>query len=112
MPTLLQTSSAVVARAGATTAGEALLCSCPIIFNALGLIMPQEVPTWRYFEQRGIGFIASHVARFRSVVERWLDCPEEFAEVRRRMKKVRDETTPQAALELLLGKEPSPNNVN
>jgi processive 1,2-diacylglycerol beta-glucosyltransferase len=104
MPKLLQVSSAVVARAGATTAGEALLCNCLIIFNAIGLIMPQELPTWRYFRKHGIGFAAFRAAQVRQIVEQWIDHPTEVAELRRRMQGVRGMTTPESALEQLLGR--------
>jgi processive 1,2-diacylglycerol beta-glucosyltransferase len=104
MPKLLQVSSAVVARAGATTAGEALLCNCPIIFNAIGLIMPQELPTWRYFRKHGIGFTAFRAAQVRQIVEQWIDRPAEHAGLRQRMQSVRCMTTPESALERLLGR--------
>jgi processive 1,2-diacylglycerol beta-glucosyltransferase len=106
MPRLLQVSSAVVARGGATTAGEALLTGCPMIFNCLGGIMPQEIPTWRYFENRGIGFAATRPAAVARVVQNWLDQPTVFAPLRDRMAHIRDATNPQAALELLLGPAP------
>ena len=35
--------------------GEILLRGCPVVFNAMGGIMPQEMPTWRYFHGRKIG---------------------------------------------------------
>lgn len=104
MPKLLQVSSAVVARAGATTAGEALLCNCPMIFNAIGLIMPQELPTWRYFRQHDIGFAAFYAAQVRRIVEQWIDRPAEVAGLRRRMQSVRCLTTPESALKRLLGR--------
>ena len=103
MPKLMQVSSAIVARAGATTAGEALLCSCPLIFNAIGLMMPQELPTWRYFRKHGIGHAAFRPAQIRHIVERWIDHPVELAGLRQRMQSVRDMTTPEKVLELLLG---------
>jgi processive 1,2-diacylglycerol beta-glucosyltransferase len=103
MPRLLQASSAVVARGGATTAGEALLCGCPMIFNGLGGTMPQELPTWRYFEKRGLGFAASSPAAIRSVVKNWLEQPASHAQLRDRIAHVRDTTTPQKALAQLLG---------
>jgi processive 1,2-diacylglycerol beta-glucosyltransferase len=102
MPGLLRAVSAVVARAGATTAGEALLCGCPVIFNGLGGMMPQELPTWRYFRTRGIGFAALTAAGVRDHIVRWLERPGELAAIRERMARVRDGTTPQAALEKLL----------
>jgi len=103
MPKLLRSASAVVARGGATTAGEALLCGCPMIFNGFGGMMPQEMPTWRYFCQRGMGFSAWTGNQIRAHVARWLDAPDDYAEVVERMKAARDDTTPRASLGKLLG---------
>jgi processive 1,2-diacylglycerol beta-glucosyltransferase len=105
MPKLMQVSSAIVARGGATTAGEALICNCPMIFNAIGLIMPQELPTWRYFRKHNIGFAAFRAAQIRRIVERWLSRPADYAELRQRMQGVRCLITPESALEKLLGKK-------
>ena len=102
MPALLRLASAVVARAGATTAGEALLGGCPVIFNGLGGMMPQELPTWRWFRARGIGVVAFTAAGVRDRVVRWLERPAEWSAIRERMDRLRDGTTPQAALEKLL----------
>jgi processive 1,2-diacylglycerol beta-glucosyltransferase len=102
MPMLLGVCSAVVARGGATTGGEALLRNCPVIFNGLGLMMPQELPTWRYYRSHGIGSRVFRSGGVRPILERWLDHPEEYAKLRARMLELRDTTTPQAALELLL----------
>lgn len=103
MPRLLQVSSAVLARAGATTAGEALLCQCPIIFNGLGGMMPQELPAWRYFERRGIGSAIYRASAIQPIIARWLDQPEVLTQIRSRMNQIRDTTVPRQALELLLG---------
>jgi processive 1,2-diacylglycerol beta-glucosyltransferase len=102
MPQLLRAVTAVVARAGATTAGETLLCGCPVIFNGLGGMMPQELPTWRYFRKRGIGFAALTAGGVLDHVVRWLERPGELAAVRERLARIRDDRTPQAALEKLL----------
>jgi processive 1,2-diacylglycerol beta-glucosyltransferase len=102
MPALLRLAAAVVARAGATTAGEALLCGCPVIFNGLGGMMPQELPTWRWFRARGLGVAAFTAGGVRDRVVRWLERPNELAEVRERLARLRDGTTPQPALEMLL----------
>jgi len=103
MPALLRLASAVVARAVATTAGEALLCGCPVIFNGLGGMMPQELPTLRWFRTRGIGVAAFTGGGVHGQVVRWLERPDELAAVSERMARVRDIATPQAPLEMLLG---------
>jgi processive 1,2-diacylglycerol beta-glucosyltransferase len=103
MPMLYQVCSAVVARAGATTAGEALLCGCPVIFNALGGWMPQEIPTWRYFRDGGVGTRVRRPDELTSVVGEWIRRPELYTALRSRMAGLRDGRTPEAALRWLLG---------
>ena len=103
MPSLLRTASAVVARAGATTAGEALLCGCPVIFNALGGMMPQEIPTWRYFKARNVGSVVYRPGAITGILRRWLDHPAEYAALRERLKPLRHDVTPETALRCLLG---------
>jgi processive 1,2-diacylglycerol beta-glucosyltransferase len=102
MPQLLRSVTAVVARAEATTAGESLLCGCPVIFNGLGGMTPHELPTWRYFRRRGIGFAALTAGGVRDHVVRWLERPGELAALRERLARIKNNTTPQAALEKLL----------
>ena len=102
MPALLQASSAVVARAGATTAGETLLCRCPVIFNALGGTMPQELPTLRYFRRHGIESIISQARQVTPLVRRWIEQPERLVNLRRQIESARDATTPESALRRLL----------
>jgi len=104
MPNLLRLASAVVARAGATTAGEALLSGCPIIFNALGGMMPQEIPTWRYFKARNTGTVIYRPGAITAILRRWLDDPEGYAALRERLKPLRHAVTPEAALRSLLGR--------
>jgi processive 1,2-diacylglycerol beta-glucosyltransferase len=104
MPNLLRMASAVVARAGATTAGEALLSGCPIIFNALGGMMPQEIPTWRYFKARNIGDVVSRPSAITAILRRWLDDPAGYAALRDRLRPFRHDVTPEAALHSLLDK--------
>ncbi len=53
MASLLQCASAVVARPGTGTTSEAIMCGCPVIFNGMGGIMPQESITLRYMSTRG-----------------------------------------------------------
>ena len=103
MPLLLQIASVVVARAGATTAGEALLSGCPIIFNALGGMMPQEMPTWHYFKNRRVGVVAYRPAKIVTILRHWLDSPAEYLDLRERLKSLFSQITPEAALRSLLG---------
>lgn len=52
MDALLRAASVIVARPGTGTTSEAILCGCPIIFNGIGGIMPQEYITVKYFSKR------------------------------------------------------------
>jgi processive 1,2-diacylglycerol beta-glucosyltransferase len=102
MAELLQVSSAVVARGGATTAGESLLCRCPAIFNAIGGTMPQELPTLRWFQRRKMGPVIHQPATLLQIISRWLDRPE----TPRRLTftiPLGPTQTPEVALRLLLG---------
>jgi processive 1,2-diacylglycerol beta-glucosyltransferase len=102
MTVLYQVSSAVLARAGATTAGEALLMGCPVIFNAMGGIMPQEIPTWRYFKKHGMGTLAYSAVALAQAVQLWLKRPERYQRIRQKMQILHDATTPEKSLRLLL----------
>lgn len=53
MPRLLRSVSAVFARPGTGTTSEAIVCGCPILFNAIGGLMPQEFITVRFARERG-----------------------------------------------------------
>ena len=103
MPLLLRSVSAVVARAGATTAGEAILSRCPVIFNALGGIMPQEMPTLRYFKARGIGKAIYRAESIIAILNEWLENPNTHLKLKRRIISAMDVTTPEGSLNSLLG---------
>jgi processive 1,2-diacylglycerol beta-glucosyltransferase len=100
-PHLLRSASAIVARPGAATAGEALLAGCPFIFNTLGGIMPQEVPTWRYFREHGVGKRVSRAADIVPIVREWIEQPEVYAAWKRKMEPLRQPETPEESLALL-----------
>ncbi|MEC7274089.1 MAG: hypothetical protein VXU48_02480, partial [Verrucomicrobiota bacterium] len=54
MRSLMNLSDAIVARPGTGTTSESILAGCPILFNTIGGIMPQECITVRYMRTRGI----------------------------------------------------------
>lgn len=55
MPELLRAASALIARPGTGTTSEAILCGCPLIFNGIGGVMPQERITLEFARARGFG---------------------------------------------------------
>jgi processive 1,2-diacylglycerol beta-glucosyltransferase len=77
MPELLHACSMIFARAG-VTAAEALQCGCPIVFNTIGGVMPQEMPTIRWFRRRGVARAASSAAQLADAVRQWVESPHGF----------------------------------
>jgi processive 1,2-diacylglycerol beta-glucosyltransferase len=65
---LLQASDCVVSRGGANTTAEALYHGCPILFNRLGGVMPQERLTIRYFLGHGAAREFSSARDFAEIV--------------------------------------------
>lgn len=60
MLALMQSCDAIVARPGTGTTSEAILAGCPIIFNTLGGIMPQESITIKYLCARDLPIYRIH----------------------------------------------------
>lgn len=51
---LMQACDAIFARPGTGTTSESIMAGCPILFNVIGGIMPQEWITVKYLRSRGI----------------------------------------------------------
>ena len=92
---LLQCASAVVARPGTGTTSEAVMSGCPIIFNTVGGIMPQEMITVEFF-RRNFSW-PKPVGRTRSLpnrVKRWIQQPQELLRARRIMESIQPDSHP------------------
>ncbi|MGL5033426.1 MAG: MGDG synthase family glycosyltransferase [Microcystaceae cyanobacterium] len=85
MAMLLQVSSVVVARPGARTAIESIHCGCPMIFNLLGGVMPQELLAMRYFKKRNIANSIHFSQDLRGIIQSWLDFPETYNQLKQRV---------------------------
>ena len=99
---LLQVASAAVLRPGTGTTSEAIMCGCPIIFNTVGGIMPQELITVEYFI-RNFSW-PRPVGRPRSLpnrVRRWIEKPEELRKARKTMESIRPKSSPVQILKRL-----------
>lgn len=96
MQHLLQVSDAVVSRPGSNTSAEALHFGCPIIYNTMGGIMPQERLTLKFF----VGHRAAPVVRtardLAKLMDQWYPRCEAYQENRRRLLALRIHETPQA----------------
>jgi processive 1,2-diacylglycerol beta-glucosyltransferase len=102
MSKLLQVSSAVVARPGARTSSEALHIGCPMIFNGIGSIMPQELLAVRYFNQRNIGFTITNAFQLLRIIENWLEQPEIYQQLRQKMREYKIITDPQKVINTIV----------
>lgn len=99
---LMQASDAILTRGGTTTCAKALHFRCPIIFNALGGIMPQEELTVKYF-RRGCGTPqVANAQEFGAVIDRWMKSPEEYEHLRKDFLALRYEENPTVLIEELV----------
>ncbi|WP_309398878.1 glycosyltransferase [Cerasicoccus maritimus] len=91
---LLQCASAVVARPGTGTTSESILAGCPIIFNGLGGIMPQEWITVKFMRAHGIDLVMNRAGQLPKLVKPLLDNPEQLADTKAKMVLVRPQQHP------------------
>lgn len=99
---LMQVSDAIVTRGGTTTCAKALHFKCPIIFNAIGGVMPQEALTVKFF-QRGAGTeLIAGAQDFARIIERWMGDRREYKRMRADFLKLRYEENPIVVIEELV----------
>lgn len=100
---LLRCSDAIVARPGTGTTSEAILAGCPIIFNTLGGVMPQEWITVKYLRAHGLnrGRIRkpADLIRELNVLTR---SPEALEQAKQSMKALQPENTPKDIMQYLI----------
>lgn len=82
MGEFMQIADAIVTRGGANTTTEAIHFGCPILFNALGGLMPQEHCTTRYLTKRGAALMLSKPDDLRVILRAWLERPDELQRLR------------------------------
>jgi processive 1,2-diacylglycerol beta-glucosyltransferase len=102
MATLLQVSSVVVARPGARTAIESIHCGCPMIFNLLGGVMPQELLAMRYFKKRSIANSLSWPKQLKPIIQSWLDFPETYHHLKKSVLEAKLNANPEKIMESLM----------
>ena len=99
---LMQVSDAIVTRGGTTTCAKALHFRCPIIFNAIGGIMPQEELTVKFF-QRGAGVEKiADAGEFGRLIDSWMADRAQYAQLRENFLKLRYEENPIVVVEELI----------
>ncbi len=91
---LMQVSDVIVTRGGTTSCAKALHFRCPIIFNALGGVMPQEELTVKFFN-RGAGVaLINSAADFGRIIAGWLADRASYEHFRDDFLKLRYEEDP------------------
>lgn len=91
---LMQVSDVIVTRGGTTSCAKALHFRCPIIFNALGGVMPQEELTVKFFNRgAGVALINSG-ADFGRIIAGWLGDRATYERFRDNFMKLRYEEDP------------------
>ncbi len=103
MAELLQCVSAVVARPGTGTTSEAMLSGCPIIFNGLGGVMPQEMVTVKFAAAHGFARVLQRAHDLPALLEPLMATPEALTEVRATMSAARPPGMPRDILEMVTG---------
>jgi processive 1,2-diacylglycerol beta-glucosyltransferase len=91
---LMQVSDVIVTRGGTTSCAKALHFRCPIVFNALGGVMPQEELTVKFFN-RGAGVaLINNAADFSRIISGWLTDRSSYEHFREDFLKLRYEEDP------------------
>ena len=91
---LMQASDAVVTRGGTTTCAKALHFRCPIIFNAIGGIMPQEELTVKFFRNGGGAELITNASDFGGLIAVWMNNRRKYERLREDFLKLRYEENP------------------
>jgi processive 1,2-diacylglycerol beta-glucosyltransferase len=100
---LMQVSDVIVTRGGTTTTAKALHFKCPIIFNAVGGIMPQEELTWKYLNNGKAAAKIETGEDFDRLIGRWLDDPSGYEQLRDNFLRLRYEEDPTTLIDELVG---------
>lgn len=99
---LMQVSDAVVTRGGTTTCAKALHFRCPIVFNAIGGIMPQEELTVKFFRNGEGAELITGAEDFARVMHSWMTDIRTYQELRSRFLALRYEENPVMVIEELV----------
>lgn len=91
---LMQVSDVIVTRGGTTSCAKALHFRCPIIFNAIGGVMPQESLTVKFFS-RGAGVeLIRQAEDLGRIIGRWMADRSAYLQLRENFLKLRYEEDP------------------
>ncbi|RXK53222.1 glycosyltransferase [Oleiharenicola lentus] len=91
---LMQVSDVIITRGGTTSCAKALHFGCPILFNALGGVMPQESLTVKFFRNGAGAELVEQPADFGRQIESWLVHPRGYEKYRDDFRRLRYEEDP------------------
>ncbi|MEN9402807.1 MAG: Processive diacylglycerol beta-glucosyltransferase, partial [Verrucomicrobiota bacterium] len=91
---LMQVSDVIVTRGGTTSCAKALHFSCPILFNAIGGVMPQEALTVKFFSHGAGVKLIERPADLGRVIGSWMADPAEYERMHTDFLKLRYEEDP------------------
>ncbi len=99
----MQICDAIVTRGGANTTMEALHFGCPILYNSLGGLMPQEQCTVRYFMDRGAAVLINKPSTLRKILEKWKNFGPEYSRIKDNLDKLHHDEDPRDLIGMILG---------
>ncbi len=91
---LMQVSDVIVTRGGTTSCAKALHFRCPIIFNAIGGVMPQEALTVKFFSRAAGVELLNTPGDFHRLIAGWLADRSRYDRLRENFLKLRYEEDP------------------
>lgn len=97
---LMDAASVIFARAGTGTTSEAILRGCPIIFNGLGGVMPQEYITLKFARKYRIASLISNVSEMPIVLNSVLQ-PSQLNDQRQRIARLRPTQFPHGIFQII-----------
>jgi len=103
MSEYFQIANAVVTRGGANTSTEALQFRCPMLFNSLGGLMPQERCTVRYFIRNGAAALIRRPGDLTAILRNWLHFEPEYRHLCDNLEKLRRQESPESFIRTVLG---------
>ncbi len=74
----MQVSDVIVTRGGTTSCAKALHFRCPIIFNGLGGVMPQEELTVKFFNHGAGVAVIKQPSDLGKLISDWLEHPSNY----------------------------------
>ncbi len=105
MSPLMQSVDCILARPGTGTTSEAIMSSCPILFNTIGGIMPQEWITVKYCRAHNLGtaLIKKPEDLVEAISTLFINPLEQINSQKETMETLRPQKTPDDILKKVLG---------